>query len=243
MGDLRSTFTALGQSLVAAGYRVAAFDLRGHGDSDTTFATFDDVAAATDAIALIEHLGGPAVLVGNSMGAGAGVWAATERPDLVSGLALLGAFVRDPQLNPLVGAAMKVAFAGMLARPWGPAMWRSYFGSLFPTRKGPQFERHRDAVMASLARPGRWAAFRATTRTTHEPAHARLAQVAVPTVVVMGSRDRDWPDPAAEARFIADAVHGRAVMVDGAGHYPQAEFPDVTGPEVVALAQEAFARA
>jgi pimeloyl-ACP methyl ester carboxylesterase len=28
---------------------------------------------ATDALALIEHLGGPAVLVGNSMGAGAAV--------------------------------------------------------------------------------------------------------------------------------------------------------------------------
>ena len=46
-------------------------DLRGHGDSDTTFATHGDVVTGQDALALVEHLGGPAVLVGNSMGAGA----------------------------------------------------------------------------------------------------------------------------------------------------------------------------
>jgi pimeloyl-ACP methyl ester carboxylesterase len=49
----------------------------------------------------------------------------------------------------------------------------------------------------------------------------------------MGSKDPDFSNPAQEARFIADAVGGTLVMVDGAGHYPHAEFPEVTAPLVV----------
>src|SRR4051812_49552667 len=71
MGDLRSTYRHTVPALVAAGFRVATMDLRGHGDSDATFDSYDDVAAGTDVIALIEHLGGPAVVLGNSMGASA----------------------------------------------------------------------------------------------------------------------------------------------------------------------------
>jgi pimeloyl-ACP methyl ester carboxylesterase len=95
MGDLRSVYRFLAPGLVDAGYRVATMDLRGHGDSDATFSAYDDVAAATDLIALVEELGGPAVLAGNSMSAGAAVWAAAEAPDLVAGLVLLGPFVRE----------------------------------------------------------------------------------------------------------------------------------------------------
>ncbi|HXR45041.1 MAG TPA: alpha/beta fold hydrolase, partial [Pseudolysinimonas sp.] len=50
-------------------YHVIAMDLRGHGDSETTFATHGDVVTGQDLIAIVEHLGGaPAVLGGNSMG-------------------------------------------------------------------------------------------------------------------------------------------------------------------------------
>jgi len=60
---------------------------------------------------------------------------------------------------------------------------------------------------------------------------------------VMGTKDPDFSDPAAEARFIEQALGARTVLVDGAGHYPQAEFPDATTPAVVELAARAFARA
>ena len=38
-----------------------------------------------------------------------------------------------------------------------------------------------------------------TTHTTHAPAEARLGDVRAPAVVVMGTDDVDWKDPAAEA--------------------------------------------
>ena len=59
LGELRSSYRYNVASLAEAGFRVAAMDLRGHGGSDVTFTAYDDVATATDAIALIEQLGGP----------------------------------------------------------------------------------------------------------------------------------------------------------------------------------------
>ena len=104
MGDLRSAYRFLAPVLRSAGYRVACTDLRGHGDSDPSFASYGDVETAGDITALIEELGGPAVVVGNSMGAGAAVYAAAERPELISGLVLVGPFVRNAQTG-VVGRA------------------------------------------------------------------------------------------------------------------------------------------
>src|SRR6478752_5516138 len=73
MGDLRSADAQLADALIADGFRVATLDLRGHGDSDAGFADLGDAATASDAAALIEHLGGPAVVVGTSMGASSAV--------------------------------------------------------------------------------------------------------------------------------------------------------------------------
>ena len=79
MGDLRATYDDVVPHLLAAGHRVVVIDLRGHGDSDTTFATHGDEATASDYVALVEHLdAGPAVLLGSSMAATAAVVAAAE---------------------------------------------------------------------------------------------------------------------------------------------------------------------
>jgi pimeloyl-ACP methyl ester carboxylesterase len=53
----------------------------------------------------------------------------------------------------------------------------------------------------------------------------------------MGEKDPDFPDPAIEARWIADRLEGEVLMVPGAGHYPQAEFPELVSPAVVAFAR------
>lgn len=229
MGDLRSSYRFLAPALVAAGYRVATVDLRGHGDSDTSFDEYGDVPTGQDLLALIDHLGGPAVLVGTSMSAGSAVWAAAERPDAVAGLVLSGPFVRDVP----VGRMMEFAFRLALRRPWGARVWLSYFAKLFPSRKPDDFDAHRDAIRASLARPGGWEAFEATTRTSHAPAEARLGDVGTPALVVMGTADPDFPDATAEARLVAERLSGEVVLVDGAGHYPHVESPSVVTPRVL----------
>ncbi len=237
MGDLRSSYRTLAPSLVGAGYRVATMDLRGHGESDTTFDAYDGAAAGSDLIALIEHLGGgPAVVVGNSMTAGSAVMAAADKPDLVAGLVLTGPFVRDPS----VGRVAALSFRLLLTRPWGPRAWSAWYAKLYPGRRPDDLEAHRASIRESQREPGRWDAFIQTTRTTHAYAEARLDQVHAPVLVVMGTDDPDWGDPVAEAEWIGERLDGRVLTVPNAGHYPHVEYPELVTPEILRfLADEA----
>ena len=236
MGDLRSAYRAVAPALVDAGYRVATMDLRGHGESDTTFDAYDSAAAGSDIVALIEGLGGPAVVIGNSMTAGSAVIAAADKPDLIAGLVLTGPFVREAQAGRLAELGFRLA----LLRPWGPRSWNSWYGRLYTGRRPDDLDEHRARIRENLAQPGRWDAFIQTTRTSHAPAEVRLGDVTTPTLVVMGASDPDFGDPAAEASFIGERLSGRVLMVPNAGHYPHAEYPEVVTPEIVRfLADEA----
>jgi pimeloyl-ACP methyl ester carboxylesterase len=229
MGDLRSTFRLLTPSIRDAGYRVATTDLRGQGDSDATFDAYGDPETAGDVVALLEALGGPAVIVGNSMGAAAAVLVAAERPELVRGIVLIGPFVRNGKANAMQRLLQRVAMTPF----WAAAAWKSYMPRLYAGRRPDDFEAFRDRVIASLRLPGRAKAFSRITRTSHDPAEARLSDVKAPTLVVMGEQDPDFPDPRAEAEWIAEKLHGEAVLVPEAGHYPQSQRPDVTAPAVL----------
>ena len=239
MGDLRAGYRHLAPALRAAGYRVATTDLRGHGDSDTTFPSYGDEETAADVVALIRELGGPAVVVGNSMGAGSAVLAAAQRPELVSGLVLVGPFVRDPH----VSTRRRVLLRAAMARPWAALTWRSYLPKLYAGRRPDDFGEYRDQVVASLRRPGYARAFSLTTRTSHAPAQARLADVTAPALVVMGEQDPDFPDPAAEADWIAQATRAQVVMVPEAGHYPQSQRPGLTTGAVLRFLATVHSRA
>ncbi|MGD2045372.1 MAG: alpha/beta hydrolase [Gemmatimonadota bacterium] len=234
MGDLRSNFRYMVPALVDAGYRVATMDLRGHGESDATFEAYDDVAAGSDVLALIEHLGGPAVIIGNSMGAGAATWAAAERPEAVSGLVLVGPFVR----NAPVGALSLILFRLALMKPWGRWAWNAYIPKFYPGRPPKDLDAHRRRIRESFDRPGHWDAFAQTTHTSHAPAEARLEDVRVPALVVMGDADPDFPNPVEEADWIAGRLHASSLIVPGAGHYPHAEYPETVNPRLVAFLDE-----
>jgi pimeloyl-ACP methyl ester carboxylesterase len=230
MGELRSSYRHLTPLLVAAGYRVATLDLRGHGDSEATFTAYDDVALASDALALVDELGGPAYLVGNSMGAGAAVIAAADRPDAVLGLGLVGPFVR----NPPGGALANLMFRLALVKPWGPSAYMSYYPKWTPGLKPAGYVEHTAAVAANVRR--NWKAFVQTTRTSHAPAEARLDEVRCPAVVVMGTEDVDWKDPSVEATWIGKRLGAEVVMAPGVGHYPQAQAPELVAEALQRLA-------
>jgi pimeloyl-ACP methyl ester carboxylesterase len=235
MGDLRSAYRFLAPALRDGGYRVACTDLRGHGDSDASFASYGDIETAGDIVALIEKLGGPAVVVGNSMGAGAAVYAAAERPELIGGLVLVGPFVRNGKTGAIQRALLRVA----MAPPWAASAWKSYLPKPYKGQLPVDFDEYRATVVASLRRPGYAKAFSQTTRTDHTVAEQRLSEVAAPTLVVMGELDPDFADPHAEADWISDALHSRMVMVPEAGHYPQSQQPEITTAEVLHFLGEA----
>ena len=239
MGDIRALYRFLTPALVDAGYRVATMDLRGHGDSDDGFDSFDDVAAATDALALIEHLGGSAVLIGNSMGAGASVWAAAEDPAKVRALVLVGAFVRNPKTNPVMARLQRA----LLWKPWGPAALRSYYRGMYPGRPPADLPAYQSRISRYMRTGDHWRSFIKTPHTSHTPVEARLDGVSTPNLTVMGDKDGDFADPPAEAKFIAERLHGEHVLVPGAGHYPVAEYPEIVNPSIVDFLNRVHARA
>jgi pimeloyl-ACP methyl ester carboxylesterase/quinol monooxygenase YgiN len=219
MGDLRSVYTFLTPALIGQGYRVATMDMRGHGDSGATFETYDDVAAGSDLIALARHLGGPAVLIGNSRGGGLGgsrgarprCRPGTHRPLRPHRARRLG---RQARLSARAAAAL------------GPGGVGAYYASQYRGRRPADLAEHQARIRESLRRSGHWLAFAATTHTSHRPVEERLGETRAATLVVMGERDRDFRDPAAEAGWIAERLGGAVVMVLGAGHYPQAGEPE-----------------
>lgn len=235
MGDHRDAHTPLAQRLAAAGYRVATVDLRGHGDSGTDFDEFGDEATAHDLIALITHLdAGPAVVVGASMSAASAVIAASERSDLVSSLVLAGPFLRNGG-SPLLALAMRA----MLLRPWGPAVWRGYAAKLWPGLGEDGARERATRLVREQSAPGRWAAFRKTAATNHAVVAPHLERVRCASLIVMGTADPDWKDPAAEAEWAAAAIGGRVTMVEGAGHAPMLERPDEVATAVLEFLNEA----
>lgn len=83
--------------LAAAGYRVVAADLRGHGASDATPRGYDQPGLADDVDALVRSLGHrEAVVVGHDLGAWVGRTLAHRHPDRVAALVSLAAPAPTP---------------------------------------------------------------------------------------------------------------------------------------------------
>lgn len=223
LGDTRRIHRFLAPQLAAAGYRVVTTDMRGCGESSAQFAEYTPEAVGSDVLALLRQLGRPAILIGHSYTGGSAVWVASEAPELVRGMVLLDSFVRDPKMNPVTAQLAKLISRSI-------TLWGMYYRSIYPTRKPADFDAYVADLKASLRRPGHRAALAAMMSGSRAGIATRVPRVTCPALVVMGTKDSDFPDPAAEARWIADTLGGPAgiEMIDGAGHYPMADTPDAT---------------
>lgn len=231
MGDLRSTFDNITPALVEAGYRVAAMDIRGLGESSTGWSRYGDSATATDILALAKHLDDrPAILLGNSCSAGAAVIAAHQDPSAVAALVLTGPFTLTRHIGFADKATARIFSIPGVGRMGWVAYWPKFFGT-----KPADFAARRLELKRNLAESGRFAAVHAFFYEDHSEADSVLADVHHPALIVMGDADPDFADPTEQARQIAErhAGRNRVVIVPGAGHYPHSERIDVVAPAVV----------
>lgn len=245
MGDLRQSYRFLAPRLARAGYRVAFADMRGHGDSSTGWKSISRADVGGDLLALIRHLGGPAVIVGQSLSGGAATVAAAQGPDLVSGIVELNPFTRVPKTD--FGAVLRVKgyrrdgiLLGRVKAFKSLPAWLRYLDLAYPT-KPADWADYTAALRAKLSEPDRMAQFVKTMDTNGSDAQAALPNVGCPALIVMGTADPDFPNPRAEGEAIVAALPpglGTLTMMDGVGHYPHAERPDDTAALITSFIGE-----
>jgi len=161
IGDLRHSYRFLAPLLVEGGYRVANADLRGHGDSSIGFQSISRSDVAGDLLALIRHLGGPAVIVGQSISGGAATIAAAQAPELVAAIVEINPFTRTQK--PTVSALLRIGrYRRGILRLGGTQLFRSlsawlrYLDLAYPT-KPADYDDYMAALQAKLREPGRLA--------------------------------------------------------------------------------------
>lgn len=232
MGDSREAYRFVAPALVAAGYRVAAVDLRGCGESSADWASYTRTDIAGDLVALLDRLGGPAVLVGHSIAGGAATIAAARAPALLTAVVELAPFTRRQEIT--LGALRVARFRRGMLRLLGAALfgsvrlWKEYLEIAYPGPKPADWDARLDRIEAMLREPGRMRALQLMGRSAPVDAGARLGDVGCPVLVVQGTLDPDWASPQAEGEAIVAALPpglGRLEMIPGAGHYPHVQFP------------------
>jgi pimeloyl-ACP methyl ester carboxylesterase len=246
IGDRRQVFRFLVPELVRAGFRVAAADMRGHGESSMgDWKSISRTDVAGDLVALIRHLGGPAVIVGQSLSGGAATIAAVTAPDLVSGVVEIGPFTRKVQYS--LGGMVRVRryrrgsllMMGVMMLHSLKA-WMGYLNVAYP-EKPADYAAYMAALRAKLSEPGRMAEFLKTFKTSPADAGDALPRISCPALVIMGDEDPDWADPRAEAEGIVaemPAGLGTVAMIKGAGHYPHAQCPNEVAALTTSFLQE-----
>jgi pimeloyl-ACP methyl ester carboxylesterase len=189
-------------SLERKGYRTIALDLRGHGGSDKPHhpADYGRTDMSGDIVGLIDHLElGAVTLMGYSLGAHLAARAALDNPSKIESLVLGGVGARMFAPPPAPGA-MTLAEAMMTEDP-----------DLItePTLKGFRlFAQQQGADRLALA---------ACSQGKGE-AHGReaLGRLAMPVLIVAGSRDEIAGDP----QELADAIPGaKAVSLPACDHF------------------------
>jgi pimeloyl-ACP methyl ester carboxylesterase len=190
-------------ALERMGYRALALDLRGHGESDKPHdpAAYGRARMAADILALMDHLElGTVNLLGYSMGAHLSLAVALGAPARVNNLILGGVGGRMLSREPISAGPMTMAQALTI---------EDVATITDPTLRGfRQFAENQGEDRLALA---------ACSQGRGEEARGdELRGLAVPTLVVAGSRDEIAGDPQA----LADAIPGaKAVTLPACDHF------------------------
>ncbi len=218
-------------------HRLLAPDLFGHGDSEKPMGDYSLGAHAATLRDLLDNLGIDKVtLVGHSLGGGIAMQFVYLFPERVERLVLVASGGLGRSVNPLLRSATLPGAEWVLpiiASGWvcGKAEVIGRAAASLGFRPGSDLTEAWHGF-TSLADAESRRAFLATTRAVMDPggqtvtAHDHLPlAVAIPTLIVWGTRDRIIPSWHASTAH--EAIPGsRVELFEGAGHYPHLDDPD-----------------
>jgi pimeloyl-ACP methyl ester carboxylesterase len=212
--------------LLCQRFKVVRYDRRGYGQTPaatTPFASVDDLAAVMKA-AGIEH----ATLVGSSAGGGIAVDFALAHPEAVDGLMLAGPWISG--FKPSAGFIARSLKLAVLIKT----------GNLEGAVKDPYIltksaDAERARVLALLkTNPQNLSGAGRNLERAGPDARPRLAEIRVPTLVLVG--EVDIQDVFDQAKAVAEAVPGAKLeTVPATGHFMYLEKPKGFADRVTAF--------
>jgi 3-oxoadipate enol-lactonase len=218
-------------------YRVIAPDLRGHGESPAPDAVYTMDSMADDVVELLDGLGvaEPVVVGGLSMGGYVALAMALKHPDRVRALMLIDtrAAADSPeaaqQREETAQAVLKAGNSSAVVAAMIPRLFGKTTLDQHPERIAPLRAEMEKTSASGVAGALRGMAIRPDRR-------EQLAQITVPTLVLVGEEDVIAPPD--EARAIAEALPaGRLEVVAAAGHLAPYENSEAVDQAVLRFLQ------
>jgi pimeloyl-ACP methyl ester carboxylesterase len=246
--------------LAGAGFRVVAADLRGYGASDKPPRGYDGFTLAADVTGLIRALGERRATVAGAGAGGLISWAAAAlHPRLIHRLIVIGAAHPLRLRSALVTQARQRAAGSALLRFQLPRYEHvltrddaALIGRLMAQWTGPAFratpefdeyaQRCREAMCIPQAafcamEAYRWA-FRSTLRLHgYRFVKAMRQPIITPTLQLQGALDSiTFPATArGSGRYVLADYEWR--LLEGIGHFPHVEAPDLVAGEIIRWAK------
>jgi non-heme chloroperoxidase len=223
-------WTIVWDALVARGHRVIAFDQRGHGHSTLGSAGIGSEPMAADYAAVLEHFDvRDGVLVGHSMGGFVAIRAVLDHPGLAQRLrglvlfaTLAGRLFDGAQQNRLPMLLWEIGVTQRLVRTrTGGVLFGAFYCGNRPSPA--MISVFRESIVQHLEAHGPLLPIMHAI--AREDRYPRLAEITVPTVVILGSADRATV-PSHSRRLAAGVPGARLVTVPDAGHLLNWEGPD-----------------
>ncbi|WP_089106073.1 alpha/beta fold hydrolase [Streptomyces hyaluromycini] len=212
---------------LAAEYRVIAPDVRGHGSSANASRPF---RWADDLAELLRRLdAGPAVLVGLSMGGVIATDTVLEHPELVRAVVTCGAATGDFRYTDCWHKGLQDEYARTLGagdfEGWADVFLRGVAGEhRAVTDLDPDIPRRlREMALRTISKHTPGEPDRHVPVTGSWP---RVPKIDVPVLTINGGLEPTALLAAAD-RLAREVPDGRAEVVEGVGHYPNLEKPEV----------------
>lgn len=205
-------------------YRVINIDLRGHGRSGELLHPCDVYDLVDDVVAVLDSLDiQSAVWAGLSIGGMVAMRAALTVPERVRALILADTHAgRETPFKKLKYRVMNVGAKMVGIRPFLPAVVPLMFGATTRGEK-PEFVALWEERFAAVNLPSIGVILKALNQ--RDSVVARLPEIRVPTLVIVGAEDASLP--VSYSREISDAISGSSlVVVPEAGHLSALEQPE-----------------
>lgn len=230
------------QALVSAGLRVLRYDLFGRGYSDRPDIDYDQASYDRQLVDLLEalHLESPVNLVGLSMGGAIAVGIADRHPDLVHRLVLVDPAGLPAKQSPLM-VILKVPYLGewLFDHFAEKSLVAGLAKDLHTREKVTALEaRYRVQMQYAGFKRALISTLRHGPIHTMERAYQRVGQNSLPILLIWGREDRTVPFKLSDA-IRAALPNAEFHAIDGAGHVPHYEVPDIINPLIIRFLSEA----